>query len=220
MKSRTMTLSIVILLVVAAMRPARAQDSTRKGEVWLSVVFGFGTARLACDTCRPNSHLNGLDLLLGAGGTPNPHLRFGVVWQFMQKGAANFAGGADTTAFLMNLSVSCDFYPSRHGGFFSEVGFGLSDYRVVKNPGEWWFIPKGEATPVAGTGLGGSVGLGYQFSAKTGLTIAPRLTEAFGLSHDLHSPNGVTIARRWTQNVMAFGVEFGLHGPTSKSPEP
>ena len=177
----------------------------------MSGALGYGRAHLVCDTCSSNAHLDGLDGLLAVGGTPTPHLRVGVVLEIMQSGVGHYAVGADTTAFLMNVTVSFDYYPGKRNGFFTEAAVGLSDYRVVKNPRDGLFIPNGDATPAAGTGLGASVGVGYQFPIGKDVSLAPRLTDAFGLPHNLHAPNGVTIARGWRQNMLAFTVVFGVH---------
>jgi hypothetical protein len=198
---------VIVLQLIALASTGNAQDSSSRQGVWFNGAIGYGAAHLACDTCSHRSHFDGLDLLLGLGGTLNPHLRVGGVWE-VWKGDL----GPDSTSFATNLTASLYYYPSKRSGCFAEVAIGVSDYRMVKNPRDGFIVAGADKTYVAGTGLGGTVGFGYEFSLGSDLTLAPRLTETYGLRRGLHTPTGANVAWGWRQHVLALTVVFGLHG--------
>ena len=151
--------------------PAHAQDdSTRRG-FWLSGDLGYGSAHVSCETCLIGPHLDGLDVLLGVGGTPSPRVRLGGVLEVWQ----HPLGDGETFQAITTITASLYYYPRIRSGVFFEGGIGHSDYRVVKGPLREGFLFENAQSPVGGSGWGATVGLGYDIRVSQGFSIGPRV---------------------------------------------
>ena len=191
------------LCVVACNTPARAQEDEARRGLWVSADLGYGSARVSCDTCRRGAPLDGLDGLLGVGGTPSPHVRLGAVLEVWE----HPLGDSDTFAAITTITAALYYYPRIGSGLFLEVGIGRSDYRVVKGLREG-FLFENAHTPVSGTGWGVTVGLGYDVRLSQWLSIGPRVAFAHGDVGTLHSPVQAPVATGWKQNVLSVSVRI------------
>ena len=194
------TLLVVGLSLVYGV-PALAQDDGTRRGLWLSAELGYGSARLSCDTCTV-PHVDGLDVLLGVGGTPSPRVRLGAVLEVWQ----HPLGDGETFQAITTLTASLYYYPRIRSGLFLEGGIGRSDYRVVKGSLREGFLFENAQSPVSGSGWGVTVGLGYDVRLSQRLSIGPRVAYAYGDVGMLRSPLEAPVARGWKQNVLSVGV--------------
>jgi len=181
--------------------PALAQDDGTRRGLWLSAELGYGSARLSCDTCTV-PHLDGLDVLLGVGGTPSPRVRLGGVLEVWQ----HPLGDGETFQAITTITASLYYYPRIRSGVFFEGGIGHSDYRVVKGPLREGFLFENAQSPVSGSGWGATVGLGYDIRVSQGFSIGPRVAATYGGVGTLRSPLEAPLASGWTQNVLSLGM--------------
>jgi len=182
--------------------PAHAQDDGTRRGFWLSGDLGYGSAHVSCDTCLIGPHLDGLDVLLGVGGTPSPRVRLGGVLEVWQ----HPLGDGETFQAITTITASLYYYPRIRSGLFLEGGIGHSDYRVVKGPLREGFLFENAQSPVSGSGWGATVGLGYDIRVSQGFSIGPRVAATYGGVGTLRSPLEAPLASGWTQNVLSLGV--------------
>ena len=204
-------LLIVGLLWLACATHAEAQDFGTLQDGWFRGSVGYGSAHMSCDSCRSGRHLDGYAALLGVGGTKSPELQLGAVLEVWEHSSD---GGQTIRAMTMG-TASLYYYPGYRRRFFLEGGVGLSDYRVVKGLHEGFLFENADSTPVSGTGLGFTVGLGYDVRVGRGFAIVPRVAYAHGDVGTLHSQRGAPVARGWQQDVLSVsaGVKLWMASP-------
>jgi len=202
MSATTRFLVVFGVLSLVRAGPAHAQDSGTGQGLWFRGGVGYGSAHVSCDSCRSGRHLDGYTVQLGIGGAKSPELHLGAVLEVWEH---SLDGGETLSAMTMG-TASLYYYPGYRRRFFLEGGVGLSDYRVVKGLHEGFLFENADATPVSGTGLGFTVGLGYDVRLGREFAIVPRVAYAHGDVGTLHSQRGAPVAKGWQQDVLSVSA--------------
>ena len=169
---------------------------------WFSFDLAYGSAHLSCDTCRQGPHVDGFNVILGVGGMRSPQLRLGAVLDVWE----HWFPDGETLRAITTGRASLYYYPRTLSGFFLEGGAGVSNYRVLKGLHEGLLFENADVTYYSGTGLGFTVGLGYDARISRSFSLRSRAAYAHADVGTLHSPRGAAVAGGWTQNVLSVGV--------------
>ena len=190
-----------LLIIVSALLFTCHELACAQG-AWLRAQWGYGSIHVFCDTCRSDTRAHGQDVLFGVGGTRSPRLQLGAVLEVWE----HWLPDGQTLRAITMGTATLYYYPSVRSGLSLEGGIGLSDYRVLKGLHEGLLFENADTTYVSGTGVGITLGLGYDVRVSRLLWISPRVAYAQGVSNALHTPRGVRVARGWQQNVLTAGV--------------
>lgn len=145
-------LALAGYLTIGAGDAGAQRAQTRQG-FWFNA--GLGVGSLGCDGCSDRT--NALSGNLALGGTISPRFLLGVGttgWTKSEDGATLTVG---------TLDARVRFYPSATGGFFLTGGVGVGTVRAS-------ISGFGSASE---TGLGGLLGLGYDFRVGDNLSVTP-----------------------------------------------
>jgi hypothetical protein len=165
-------LALILTLVVLAPGSVAAQNG-----FWLSVGAGAGLNRVDCETCEEINRYWGPSGFIRAGGTVSPHIKVGGELHFWQ------ASIEDTDAYVRGLQAVVNWYPSASGGFFGQVGLGLSRIRSSFDVGD-------EIVRAAETGLNVSAGVGWDVPLREGMYLTPRVASAILPVATIDTPAG------------------------------
>lgn len=183
-------LRLILTLVVLAPGSVAAQN-----DFWLSVGGGAALNRVDCTTCEEINRYWGSSGFIRAGGTVSPHIKVGGELHFWQ------ATIEDTDAYVRGIQAIVNWYPSTSGGFFGQVGLGLSRIRSSFDVGE-------EVVRAAETGLNVSAGVGWDvpLSKGKGMYLTPRIASVVVPVATIDTPAGPLA------NVVStiFRFELGL----------
>src|SRR3989442_9091172 len=144
------TAIVSALLLLGASAASAQHPQTRKG-FWIG--FGLGYGSLSCTGCSSTGGVSGY---LKLGGTVSPHLLLGGEtngWTTNVNGYTLTAGNASFGAY---------YYPTPAAGFLLGAGGGLSAHTST------WC-----GTRAAQSGLGATVGLGYDVRVGANTSITP-----------------------------------------------
>src|SRR5262245_59221442 len=181
-------LALILALIALAPGSAAAQDG-----FWLSVGAGAGLNRVDCESCDEINRYWGPSGFDRAGGTVSPHIKVGGELHFWQ------ASKEDADAYVRGLQALVNWYPSSSGGFFGQVGLGLSRIRSSFDVGE-------EVVRAAEVGLSVSAGVGWDVPLKKGLYLTPRVASVVVPVATIDTPAGPL------ENVVStiYRFELGL----------
>jgi hypothetical protein len=155
--SRSVTVAVALVLAGASV--ANAQHAqTRKG-FWIGFGLGMGSLGFTCDGCISDRE-SALSGYLKMGGTLSPKLLLGGE----TNGWTKSEGGTTMTAG--NLSLTAYYYPVPAGGLFLRGGLGASSLQITGADAE--------------TGLGASIGAGYDIRVGTNFSVTPVLNFNWG----------------------------------------
>ena len=201
------TPSLLTAAIIAAMCavPALAQDTTA-AKAWANAAIGYGSAHFSCDTCQATHHVDGWDVIVAVGAIPTRHLRLGImlnIWDHTLSDGERLRETTTASAWLY-------YYPLARRTFFVEGGIGLSDYRFLKGLQKSIFFENADTTYAKGTGMGGTLGAGWDiYIGHSGhFALSPRVAYVHGFPRTLHSPDGAIVARRWTQDEISADLVF------------
>jgi hypothetical protein len=204
------TPSLLTAAIIAAMCavPALAQDTTA-AKAWANAAIGYGAAHFSCDTCEASRHVNGWDVIVAVGAIPTRHLRVGImlnIWDHTLSDGERLRETTTASAWLY-------YYPLARRTFFFEGGIGLSDYRFLKGLQKSIFFENADTTYAKGTGIGGTLGAGWDiYIGRSGhFALSPRIAYVHGFPRTLHSPSGAIVARRWTQDEISADLVFAVN---------
>jgi len=195
-------LCVAGLRLFAGSTPVYGQAGATRHGGWFTFDLAYGSAHLSCDTCRQRPHVDGFNVILGLGGTRSPQLRLGAVLDVWE----HWFPDGETLRAITTARASLYYYPRIQSGFFLDTGAGVSNYRVLKGLREGFLFENADVTYYSGTGLGFTVGLGYDARVSRSLSIRSRVAYAHADVGTLHSPPGAAVASGWTQNVLSLGV--------------
>jgi len=102
---------------------------------------------------------------------------------------------------LGNVSATLYYYPNAAGGFFLRGGFGFAAYSA----------DGGGGNTLTGTGLGFTLGLGYDFRVARNFSLTPVFNISAGSLGELQlnsNPSGITGAK---ESVAQLGLGFTWH---------
>lgn len=154
-RSTSAALAAFVALLAMGTDTAEAQNAQARSGFWFNAGLGVGT--LGCEDCE--GRVRSISGNLSLGGTINPKLLIGVGttgWSKSEDGATLTAG---------TLDARLRFYPSLTNGFFLTGGVGLGAVRAE-------ISGFGGATE---TGVGGLMGIGYDFRIAQNVSITPYL---------------------------------------------
>jgi hypothetical protein len=179
----------VVLTAASLTLPGPAAAQVRRG-FWLNAGLGYGSQ--GCRDCIRDDGVAG-DFALG--GTLSPHVQLGV-------GSAGWVRNySSSTATLATLDARVRFYPWPTGNFYLTGGVGLGALRIDHD--------------VAGsntkTGVGATLGLGYDLRVGSSVSLSPYIT-GFGVR-----VSGTTF------NVGQVGLSVTVHKftqPSAATPDP
>ena len=136
-----------LALVLAMITVAPGSAGAQSGFSW-AVGGGAARNRVDCETCAEIKHYWGVSGFVRAGGGISDHVAISGELHFWQ---ADVEGN---DAYLRGIQGLVQWYPSSSGGFFGQVGLGLSRIRNSFDVG-------GETVRGAETGLNVSAGVGW-----------------------------------------------------------
>jgi opacity protein-like surface antigen len=166
-----------------------AQQRPHRGGFWVTAGLGYGSADSWCNECERSPRVGGTSAFFKAGGTVRPQLRAGAsvdAWSHLGTGAKET---------IVNVTASLSYYPRARSGLFLEGGMGLSNYRVNATPG------------IDGTGLGITLGGGYDHRLGSALWLTPVFRYSYGgVGTVRETEGGPTFATGWKQDVITVGL--------------
>jgi len=171
------TAIVLALLALGASAASAQHPQTRKG-FWIG--FGLGYGSLSCTGCSSTGGVSGY---LKLGGTVSPHLLLGGEtngWTKNVNGYTLTAGNASFVAY---------YYPNPAGGFLLRAGVGLSTQSVSQG-----------GASASQSGLGATVGLGYDVRVAANTSITPVFNFVWG-----HPASGEH------QSILQFAVGVTFH---------
>lgn len=183
---RAMLVSLVIPVSVAAQNP-----QTREG-FGISFGLGTGSAGAECDGCSSDRE-NGLSGYLRLGGYVRPHVFLAFEstgWTFSQDGID------ETLGFYMGV---VQWYPNPDRGLFLKGGVGLSRYLATDGFDD-----------VTGSGLGLSLGLGYDIRVGKNFSLTPYANFLSSTKSELEV-NDVSSGLNVSANLLQIGLGFTWH---------
>jgi hypothetical protein len=165
-------LALVLAMIAFAPGTAGAQSG-----FWWSVGGGGARNRVSCETCEEISHHWGVSGFLRAGGELSDHVAVGGELHFWQGSIE------ESEAYVRGVQAVVHWYPSASGGFFGQVGLGLSRVRSSFDVGEG-------TVRAAETGLNVSAGVGWDVPLGKGIYITPRVASVVVPVATIDTPAG------------------------------
>jgi hypothetical protein len=181
---------LALILAPIALPPGTVGAQTG---FWWSVGGGAGRNRVSCESCEEITRHWGPTAFVRAGGDVSPHIKVGGELHFWQ---ASIEGN---DAHIRGIQAVVHWYPSASGGFFGQVGLGLSRTRNS-------FDVEGETVRAAETGLNVSAGVGWDVPLRTGIYLTPRVASVVVPIATIDTPAGPLV------NVVStiYRFELGL----------
>jgi len=165
---------LALVLAMLAITPGSA--GAQSGFSW-AVGGGAARNRVDCETCAEIKHYWGVSGFIRGGGAVSEHVTVGGELHFWQ---AEIEGN---DAYVRGIQGLVQWYPSSSGGFFGQVGLGLSRIRSSFDVG-------GETVRGAETGLNVSAGVGWDFPLGKGIYLTPRVASVIIPVATIDSPAG------------------------------
>jgi Outer membrane protein beta-barrel domain len=181
---------LVLILALIALAPASV---AAQSGFWWSVGGGAGRNRVSCETCEEIKGYWGASGFVRAGGDVSPHVKVGGELHFWQ------ASIEESDAYVRGIQAVVHWYPSTSGGFFGQVGLGLSRIRNSFDVG-------GETVRAAEVGLNVSAGVGWDIPVGKGIYLTPRVASVVVPVATIDTPAGPL------ENVVStiYRFELGL----------
>jgi hypothetical protein len=165
-----------LALVLAILGIVPGSAGAQSGFSW-AVGGGAARNRVDCETCAEIKHYWGVSGFVRAGRAVSEHVTVGAELHFWQ---AEIEGN---DAYLRGIQGLVQWYPSSSGGFFGQVGLGLSRVRNSFDVG-------GETVRGAEIGLNVSAGVGWDVRLGKGIYITPRVASVVVPVATIDSPAG------------------------------
>jgi hypothetical protein len=151
----------IVWAALAAATPsllgAQSTDTTNalRHGFYGSIGVGYGMTRIGADLTGSVEWENasGATYYAAAGFAPNPHLRLGAEWNYIETNDA-FSSyfGSGVSATTMFFSVSVTYYPSLKNNFWMKADVGLANLSGARG-----------SLSASEEGLAGGIGVGYDW---------------------------------------------------------
>jgi hypothetical protein len=161
--------------------------------IWWSVGGGAARNRVSCESCEDIKGYWGASGFVRVGDELSSHVAVGGELHFWQ---GSIEG---TDAYVRGVQAIVLWHPSSTGGFFGEVGLGLSRIRNS-------FDVEGEIVRAAETGLNVTAGVGWNVPLGKGFYLTPKVASIVIPVATIESPAGPLV------NVVSsiYRFELGL----------
>jgi hypothetical protein len=155
---------------------------------------------ISCDGCPRGGGFTAPAVVLGMGGTLNPHVRVGLGIDLSW-----VSSPADTENMASNVTAIVRYYPSTRGGLFVEGGLGVSQGDVST---------RGNPDVGYATGLGFTVAVGCEVPRWSAFSVMPRVAYDYGLVGDVTYPHRGTraVAPNWKHRMLLVGIALSING--------
>ena len=182
---------VIASALFAGTLEAQGNPQTRQG-FGISFGIGAGSAGVDCEVC-PDDRETGLSGYLRIGGYLRPNLFLAGEsngWSKTEDGVEGQAGF---------LSAVAQWYPQPASGLFVKGGLGLATVSLEDDVDE-----------ITSTGLGITVGGGYDFRVGRNFSLSPYINylRGFGAQANL---NGTSTDFDYNVNLLQFGLGFTWH---------
>ena len=181
----------VLTLIGVSPSAGQGRPQTRDG-FWIGFGLGYGEAGFSCTGCVDIDRESGFTSFIKLGGTLNEKVLLGADITGWTKEISG------STLTLGNLTGTVFFYPSPQSGLFLKGGVGFSVFT------------ESNADEVSGTGVGLTVGLGYDLRVGRNVSLTPLADFVWGSVGDLEF-DGVTADAGLKQNVFHVGLGVTFH---------
>lgn len=182
---------------------AQTRDMTNQGITW-SIGFSKGTLNLDCSLACDAQKTGGLGVVGHFGWTLRENLVVGVEGMLWEK-AHDLDGDGDNEDVNFNyVGAALQLYPHHFREYFVKlaVGMGMSKSEMD--------IPSIGARAVEATGLGFSVGLGYDFHIAKAFSLTPYIDYLVGFKGKADL-NGASSDVDLTSRMFQWGVKVVVH---------
>ena len=190
-RARRVAVLVAGLAMVGAGWAAAQRPQTRQG-FWIAFGFGYGSAKLTCDSCAFDREGGGAGHIR-LGGTVGPKLLLGgdvTAWTKDIEGI---------TVSLGNVSLVAQYYPTPASGLFLKGGAGFSSVMFSDGGQE-----------ASGSSFGLSGGVGYDIRVGNNISITPLFDFIFGGSRDIKY-QGQTVFSGIGANAFTLGAGVTFH---------
>ena len=185
------TLALVAELCALATSAAGAQGRVRGG-FWLDAGVGYGRLRLRCSECTDVGTDHGGTVTLTFGRSLSRRAVLGLEGQIWSSWEAR------PHEQVRSLAVVVQWYPFLKEHFFVRGGTGIVQGPVVES------LPGAQPASVKGTGVGLTIGVGYDFPLDEHVAIAVQAASHIAALGDLRLA-GVTM-----QDTIAYVTRFAV----------
>lgn len=191
---RKLTAALAAVFVLGA--PAlRAQHPQVRDGFWIGFGLGYGPFDASCSGCLSINSESGFTGHLRLGGTLKPNVLLGgdiVAWTKSADGFDELGGNTTATVY---------YYPMVRSGLFLKGGVGLSLYDIS---------PTNSGSGADGTGVGFTIGAGYDLRVGRNISLTPVGNFLFGSVGDIQQ-NGATVLTGWKQTILEIGLDVTFH---------
>jgi Outer membrane protein beta-barrel domain len=184
-------LAAAVALAALLAAPAAAQERVRNG-FWADVGFGYGRLRLRCSNCSDVGTAYGGTITVTLGRSLSRKVVLGLegqVWSSWESGPSQQ---------VRSLTVVAQWYPWLGKHFFVRGGTGVVQGPVVPS------VAGTQGESVKGTGVGLTIGVGYDFPIDRHVAIAVQAASHVAALGDLDL-GGVTL-----QDTIGYVTRFAV----------
>lgn len=185
----------LVTLCILGAPVLRAQHPQVRDGFWIGFGLGYGPFDASCSGCPSFNSESGFTGHLRLGGTLKPNVLLGgdiVAWAKSANGLDELGGNTTATVY---------YYPMVRSGLFLKGGVGLSLYDLS---------PTNSGSGADGTGVGFTIGAGYDLRVGRNISLTPVGNFLFGSVGDIQQ-NGATILTGWKQTILEFGLDVTFH---------
>jgi hypothetical protein len=188
----------VIVLAAVMVHSVEAQGSEHRQGFWIQGGVMAAANRSDCSNCGEFNWDEGGAAFLRAGGTISPHVLLGAeVYGFRQ------TDGEVTKTEIQGILVITEWYPWLHLGGFVKVGIGVTNVDLFVSTLD------GGTTQSSKTGMGISLGFGWDIRVTNGISITPVINSYINAVGDLDvEPFGTADNVLTTLLTAGVGVTF------------
>lgn len=186
--------ALALLFVLGAPVLWAQHPQVRQG-FWIGFGLGYGPFDASCTGCGSITSKSDFTGHLRLGGTFRPNVLLGgdiVAWTKSANGFDELGGNTTATVY---------YYPMVRSGLFLKGGVGVALYDLS---------PTNSGSGAEGTGVGFTIGAGYDLRVGRNISLTPVGNFLFGSVGDIQQ-NGATILRGWKQTIIEFGLDVTFH---------
>lgn len=172
-----------------------AQHPQVRDGFWIGFGLGYGPFDASCSGCPSMNSESSFTGHLRLGGTLKPNVLLGgdiVAWTKSANGLDEVGGNTTATVY---------YYPMVRSGLFLKGGVGIALYDLS---------PNNSGSGVDGTGVGFTIGAGYDLRVGRNISLTPVGNFLFGSVGDIQQ-NGATLLTGWKQTILEFGLDVTFH---------
>lgn len=206
--------SALVALALGAMAlPAAAQDITpandgppRQG-FYIGLGLAWASVSADCNTCGDADAASMFGSHIKLGGTLSKSVRLGadILGVYTEEGIyGDLSGGGETaTENAGHAMLAVTVYPASAGNFWFQAGLGSVVYLADVDGDQKY----------TGRGLGGMLGVGYDFRVGKNGSLSPYLSLVSSTNGYLYDENGDKVpgADEWQTAYLAFGLDYVFH---------